>query len=845
MSSSHNDLSSVVVAATTQLLIAAGCIAGFSFLRPANKAVYEPKLKYAHEHKKPKNIDSTPWAWLDPIRTVDETELLNKVGLDGVLFLRFVIMGAKYFGFMSVFSVPFMVINYYAPQIDNPGQTLAKSSNTTVFDLALSTLTIQNISLKGSKLFYIPAFLAYLSTFVLMYLLYDSWQHFIVLREWYFNSDDYLHSHHNRMLLVTDNPVELRTVPKMKSYLQKQGLTKVPEQIQIGRDYQALSSKIAQHLKTTKAFEKCLATYLKDPFNLPPKRPHHYINGLFGVLGGERVDSIDYYCAELKALEKEIYSLRAKPESEFDADSSCFLGFRDIREAHEAAKELSNPLGQHPVLHALLNKAHVKMSPHFDDILWENIGVAPPLKKTRALIANGILAALILGWVAIQAFIGGLANSLLPITNSKAVSTPFVIFCLAFVAPLLLSLLNSLLPTFLRLIARLQGVYSESGVERSSLYKYYVFQIYQLLTQIATSFIVPYFYSILKGESPSLDSLLKSISTSFVSKSSYFIPFICAGYSSYGLEIIQGYPLIRNYIRRRFFVFTPRDELEAIETPKFDYLATYGFLLLVMLLAMAYSCIAPLIIPFAALIFFLAYLTFKYQLLYIYETKHESGGKWFDNIFHLVVVSMIIFQLTTFGALVVIGVQTVAVVGQDDGKLPNILVIVLPFLTLLFWAYIIYFVKPKSDYVTDNVNVEMARYELDYRFQSDVMKDRLFNPAIVKLLPKVWVRKAQVPLADGLYRPDYRDVVDFVEKTNPAQASSVAKQEHERDAVRDTLERKRRSNLVVSEVDMAMPPEIQDVYGGHTIPARGDSTGPHLYTRSVDSSRTRYHGNAH
>src|SRR5688572_5871781 len=126
------------------------------------------------------------------------------------------------------------------------------------------------------------------------------------------------------------------------------------------------------------------------------------------------------------------------------------------------------------------------MCPPFDDILWENIGIEPAVKRTRKLIATGILVGLTIGWVFINSGLNYLANTIRFDSIPKQYSG-VAVFLKSIVVPVLTAILNILLPIALRYIAILQGVLSHSGVERSALKKFFIFQVYQYLTQISST----------------------------------------------------------------------------------------------------------------------------------------------------------------------------------------------------------------------------------------------------------------------------------------------------------------------------------------------------------------------
>lgn len=108
-------------------------------------------------------------------------------------------------------------------------------------------------------------------------------------------------------------------------------------------------------------------------------------------------------------------------------------------------------------------------------------------------------------------------------------------------------------------------------MERSALYKFFVFQVYQYVIQIGSAFLFAYILNVLEGNIHSADSiqvLARDISISFVNNSSYFITYIVTGFSAFGLEIIQAFSLIKTFMSKRFFSVTPRQENAVNDTPK-------------------------------------------------------------------------------------------------------------------------------------------------------------------------------------------------------------------------------------------------------------------------------------
>ncbi|KAH9265485.1 hypothetical protein BASA83_011080 [Batrachochytrium salamandrivorans] len=395
----------------------------------------------------------------------------------------------------------------------------------------------------------------------------------------------------------------------------------------------------------------------------------------------------------------------------------------------------------------------------------------------------GMLVVITIGWTFFQAFLGTLITIESIASYSPAVAgfisrnQALNVIVKSFVGPGLVALSNILLPMALRVVARTQGVVSVSGVEKSVLYKYFVFQVYnQLIINVVGITGVKGVWNALTNGGGSNKQIWQQVATDIVARGNVVLLYIIAGYTSYGVEIIQGAPLVIGYIKRRYFTLTPRQEYELNDEPEFDFMITYGFLTLVALIGLGYSVIAPIIVPFVTILFILAYVVMKYQLLYVYEVKNETGGTWWPKVFNILCLIIGAFQLMTFGSIVV---TAAAKSIRGNGKSQSLLVVVLPFITIAFYLYCSFYLSPQAQYVSKlhtsafspynpNGNSSLASStdgKLENESEEDALANRVFNPAIVKPLTKVWVNKLAKDLLSTYYRPEYVDLVDYVRKT--------------------------------------------------------------------------------
>ena len=121
----------------------------------------------------------------------------------------------------------------------------------------------------------------------------------------------------------------------------------------IGRNVKELPELIEQHNQTVRDLEKYLAKYLKDPNNLPPRRPVCKPSKKDPNWGsypkGQKLDAIEYLTQRIKELETEIKEVRLAVDMRNPLPYG-FASYEQIEEAHSiafAAKEEASPRNHH------------------------------------------------------------------------------------------------------------------------------------------------------------------------------------------------------------------------------------------------------------------------------------------------------------------------------------------------------------------------------------------------------------------------------------------------------------------------------------------------------------------
>jgi hypothetical protein len=107
-------ITAIIAGLVTSAVISSIVFIVFSVLRPRHKIVYAPKLKYASEKRAPPPIGDGFLSWLKPVWSCTDEHLLDRIGLDAVLFLKFWRMCRNIFICVGVLActviIPFNIV---------------------------------------------------------------------------------------------------------------------------------------------------------------------------------------------------------------------------------------------------------------------------------------------------------------------------------------------------------------------------------------------------------------------------------------------------------------------------------------------------------------------------------------------------------------------------------------------------------------------------------------------------------------------------------------------------------------------------------------------------------------
>jgi hypothetical protein len=241
--------------------------------------VYEPKVKYHVGDKAPPRISDKFCGWLSPLIHTKEAELLDKIGLDAVAFLRFLRLMRGLFGGIAILTCGILL------PIDlfwNRAHVHPKKRD------VLSMLTIRDV--KGNTL-YIHVAVSYLITILVIGFVYIHGRAMVKLRNQWFKSPEYIGSFYSRTLSITNVPKRHQTDGGLNVILQT--MPYPVTSVHMARTVGDLPELIEYHNQTVRDLEAVLVRYLKGGV-AGKGRPYIRLGGCCG-LGGVHKDAIEHF----------------------------------------------------------------------------------------------------------------------------------------------------------------------------------------------------------------------------------------------------------------------------------------------------------------------------------------------------------------------------------------------------------------------------------------------------------------------------------------------------------------------------------------------------------------------
>ncbi|EEH39805.2 hypothetical protein PAAG_01994 [Paracoccidioides lutzii Pb01] len=335
----------------------------FSLFRPRNSLVYAPKLKHADRKHAPPPLGKGLLAWLTPVLKTTESQLVDCIGLDATVFLRFTRMCRNMFLVTSIIGCFIMI----PVNVSQSNTSRVPGLNTFV------TMTPQFIS---TRAIWSHVVCAWVFDIIVAYFLWRNYKAISALRRHYFQSSEYQKSLHARTILVRHIPPDYRTDEGLLRLTDEINVTPSVPRTSTGRNMKHLPKLIAEHEKTVRQLEAVLAKYFKDPDRLPSRRPTCRPSRKYQEEhGSNKVDAIDYLTDRIRDLEVEIKHVRGSIDT-LNAMPYGFASWESIENAHAVAYAARN---KHP------HGTTITLAPRPNDIIWDNLSLTHKSLKWETL----------------------------------------------------------------------------------------------------------------------------------------------------------------------------------------------------------------------------------------------------------------------------------------------------------------------------------------------------------------------------------------------------------------------------------------------------------------------------
>eukprot|EP00803_Ostreobium_quekettii_P009724 evm.model.scf_220.3 EVM.evm.TU.scf_220.3 scf_220:31260-46576(+) len=444
----------------------------------------------------------------------------------------------------------------------------------------------------------------------------------------------------------------------------------------------------------------------------------------FGVFGVRKVEeAVPYYTKELLLLEEKINSerervLKSKP-------TSSWLCFFRTQSAATIASQI--------LLHSDGEKFQMQPAPGPDEMNWQALWKTSTERDIRTIIVLPFLAVLIFFPVGI--FAGSLSMFNTYVCGDRESELWNSWYCQqsrtkSLVSGLLPSVLlafwhNFVLPLgFYYLVQAMGRAVSFTALDRQIAKLYFYWDIATFLGAVLGGS----FFFQLNAAVENASKIPELIGVAMPASSNFFIDYIAfRALFLLPLQLLLPTPSWWYYLLklggRCGCARTGRERAEILAPNSIRPGREYGVLMLVFLIGLAYSVTAPMILPFATLFFMLGWLAWRYQMLYVFVRKYESGGTMWHYVFYRLLICLWLFQFFTSSMLAMKKAYWQA----------TILWITVPILLMKFYKVC----KKELNAGAEHIALETAH---------------MAPPAIVR--PEVYTPPAMIP-GSAVWHPEY------------------------------------------------------------------------------------------
>ncbi|PLB52172.1 DUF221 domain protein [Aspergillus steynii IBT 23096] len=647
-------LSAFLTTLVPALIIAVFWFGLFLICRRTQLRWYAPRthLPCWHKHERSPELPSGFVNWFGHFLKLSDTHVLHHSSMDGYLFLRFLRVLCSICFTGCVITWPILL----------PIHATGGAGNT-----QLDALSFSNV--KNGKRYYAHSAMACIFFTIVFYTVTRESIFYANLRQAYLNSPAYVNRISSRTVLFMSVPDEYKNEKTLRQVfgdsIRRIWITSNCKELQKKvRKREGLSYKLekvetklirranSERMKTLKKggtpsddlqdCEKTSSWY--HGIHRPTHRPKIF---------EKRVDTINWLRKQLVEVSEEVEQLQQKHKNgDVKLLSAVFIEFNTQSDAQIALQTLSH----HQPLH--MTPRYTGISPR--EVVWSALNLSWWQRIVRKFLVKGGIAALVVFWSIPSALVGTVSN----ITYLTGMF-PFLGFIdklpgtiKGVIAGLLpsaaLVLLMSLVPIICRFCARRAGVPSTSRVELFTQSAHFCFQVVQVflvttLTSAASAATAQIIQDPLSAKDLLAENLPKA--TNF-----YISYFLLQGLTMSSMAVVQVAGVLVFKFMTTFFDRSPRhlyqrwSALSGISWGNvFPVFTNMG------VIALTYSCIAPLILGFAFIGLYLVYQAYRYNFLFVYDLETDTKGLVYPRALQHLLTGLYLADICMIGLFAIRG----------------------------------------------------------------------------------------------------------------------------------------------------------------------------------------------
>lgn len=289
---------------------------------------------------------------------------------------------------------------------------------------------------------------------------------------------------------------------------------------------------------------------------------------------------------------------------------------------------------------------------HPGDLYLRNLRLTTNQRFFRSLCVSVTVWASVFCWIVPVSLIGSFARveflvalfpPLAPLVARHPVSANF----LEGILPgLVLSVSLTFMPILFWWLSIVAGHESQSRLQVSVLKYHFVFVLFNcfLVLTISGSIV-----GSVKALLSSPMSAVTILGQALPGVSMFFMSFVLFQALTYfPMQLLAVGPLFQGLFMR-WWNSNKDDAFLRSLAVECDYGSEYPTLLLVFVVGFTYACISPIVAPACLLYFLLGGVVKRYQTVYMFVNKFETGGNFWPYVYDRIITCMIVGQLTWIG----------------------------------------------------------------------------------------------------------------------------------------------------------------------------------------------------